>query len=116
MTIIHCGNGPLKFWLLNREIEISDEIATTLDMSHAFTGIEIKGDSSTLFLNRHLPIDLSKNFPDLSSASTAIHHVSIKLFKISLNNYVYTYQEVLHCQFRRSFLKLQISLDEVLDR
>ena len=79
---------PLKFWLLNREIEISDEIATTLDMSHAFTGIEIKGDSSTLFLNRHLPIDLrNKNFPDLSSASTAIHHVSIKLFKISLNNY-----------------------------
>ena len=79
---------PLKFWLLNREIEISDEIATTLDMSHAFTSIEIKGDSSTLFLNRHLPIDLrNKNFPDLSSASTAIHHVSIKLFKISLNNY-----------------------------
>ena len=57
-------------------------------MSHAFTGIEIKGDSSTLFLNRHLPIDLrNKNFPDLSSASTAIHHVSIKLFKISSNNY-----------------------------
>ena len=79
---------PLKLWLLNRGIEISEEIATTLDMSHAFTGIEIKGDSSTLFLNRHLPIDLrSKNFPDLSSASTAIHHVSVKLFKISLNNY-----------------------------
>ena len=79
---------PLKWWLFNRRIEVSDEIATTLDMSHAFTGIEIKGDSSTLFLNRHLPIDLrNKNFPDLSSASTAIHHVSIKLFKISSNNY-----------------------------
>ena len=79
---------PLKWWLFNCGIEVSDEIATTLDMSHAFTGIEIKGDSSTLFLNRHLPIDLrNKNFPDLSSASTAIHHVSVKLFKISLNNY-----------------------------
>ena len=79
---------PLKWWLFNSVIEVSDEIATTLDMSHAFTGIEIKGDSSALFLNRHLPIDLrNKNFPDLSSASTAIHHVSIKLFKISLNNY-----------------------------
>ena len=79
---------PLKWWLFNCGIEVSDEIATTLDMSHAFTGIEIKGDSSTLFLNRHLPIDLrNKNFPDLSSASTAIHHVSIKLFKISSNNY-----------------------------
>ena len=65
------------------EIEINEEIATTLDMSHAFTGIEIKGDSSTLFLNRHLPIDLrNKNFPDLSSASSAIHHVSVKLFRL----------------------------------
>ena len=74
---------PLKLWLLNREIEINEEIATTLDMSHAFTGIEIKGDSSTLFLNRHLPIDLrDKTFPDLSSASTAIHHVSVKLLRL----------------------------------
>tara|TARA_B100001540_G_scaffold50876_1_gene45935 strand:+ start:196 stop:759 length:564 start_codon:yes stop_codon:yes gene_type:complete len=79
---------PLKWWLCNKEIEISEDIATTLDMSHAFTGIEIRGDSSILFLNRHLPIDLrNKIFPDLTSASTAIHHVSIKLFKISLNNY-----------------------------
>ena len=79
---------PLKWWLFNKEIKISDQIATTLDISHAFTSIEIKGDNSTLFLNRHLPIDLrTKNFPNLSSASTAIHHVSVKLFKISSNNY-----------------------------
>ena len=79
---------PLKWWLFNKEIKISDQIATTLDISHAYTSIEIKGDNSTLFLNRHLPIDLrTKNFPNLSSASTAIHHVSVKLFKISSNNY-----------------------------
>ena len=79
---------PLKWWLFNKEIKISEQIATTLDMSHAFTGIEITGDNSSLFLNRHLPIDLrARNFPDLSSASTAIHHVSVKLFKISSNNY-----------------------------
>ena len=79
---------PLKWWLFNKKIEVSEQIATTLDMSHAFTGIEIKGDNSTLFLNRHLPIDLRpRNFPDLSSASTAIHHVSVKLFKITSNNY-----------------------------
>ena len=79
---------PLKWWLFNKEIEVSEQIATTLDISHAFTGIEIKGDNSSLFLNRHLPIDLrSKNFPDLSSASSAIHHVSVKLFKISSKNY-----------------------------
>ena len=75
---------PLKWWLFNKEIEVSEKIATILDMSHAFTGIEIKGDNSSLFLNRHLPIDLrDRNFPDLSSASTAIHHVSVKLFRIS---------------------------------
>ena len=79
---------PLKWWLFNKEIEISKQIATILDMSHAFTGIEITGGNSSLFLNRHLPIDLrARNFPDLSSASTAIHHVSVKLFKISSNNY-----------------------------
>tara|TARA_E500000178_G_scaffold92860_1_gene91822 strand:- start:863 stop:1426 length:564 start_codon:yes stop_codon:yes gene_type:complete len=79
---------PLKWWLFNKKIEVSEQIGTTLDMSHAFTGIEIKGDNSTLFLNRHLPIDLRpRNFPDLSSASTAIHHVSVKLFKITSNNY-----------------------------
>ena len=79
---------PLKWWLFNKEIEVSEQIATILDMSHAFTGIEIKGDNSSLFLNRHLPIDLrARNFPDLSSASTAMHHVSVKLFKRSSNNY-----------------------------
>ena len=79
---------PLKWWLFNKEIELIEQIGTILDLSHAFTGIEIKGDDSSLFLNRHLPIDLrSKNFPDLSSASTVIHHVSVKLFKISSNNY-----------------------------
>ena len=79
---------PLKWWLFNKEIEVDEEIATILDMSHAFTGIEIKGDNSSLFLNRHLPIDLrARNFPDLSSACTAIHHVSVKLFKITSNNY-----------------------------
>ena len=79
---------PLKWWLFNKEIEVSEQIATILDMSHAFIGIEIKGDNSSLFLNRHIPVDLrAKNFPDLSSASTAIHHVSVKLFKISSNNY-----------------------------
>ena len=53
---------PLKWWLFNCGIEVSDEIATTLDMSHAFTGIEIKGDSSTLFLNRLPSIDLRTKF------------------------------------------------------
>ena len=86
-----CGlkNVPVNLEIsMNKEIEVSEKIATILDISHAFTSIEIKGDNSTLFLNRHLPIDLrTKNFPNLSSASTAIHHVSVKLLKISSNIY-----------------------------
>ena len=79
---------PLKWWLFNKEIEVSEQIATIVDMSHAFTGIEINGVNSSLFLNRHLPIDLrAKKFPDLSSANTAIHHVSVKLFKITSHHY-----------------------------
>ena len=53
------------------------------------TCISISGDNSTLLLNRHLPIDLRENkFPTASSASSSIHHVSIKLLKISNNNYL----------------------------
>ena len=57
-------------------------------MSHAFTCLNISGEMATLLLNRHLPIDLrQENFASGSSASSAIHHVSIKLLKISKNNY-----------------------------
>jgi Sarcosine oxidase gamma subunit len=39
-------------------------------------------------LNRYLPIDLRESkFQQASSASSAIHHVSIKLLKFSNNNY-----------------------------
>ena len=79
---------PLKFWILNKNISLSQDLGTTLDMSHAFTCINISGEMSTLLLNRHLPIDLrQKNFPSGSSASSAIHHVSIKLLKYDENNY-----------------------------
>ena len=50
--------------------------------------ISISGKDATLLLNRHLPLDLrSINFSECSSASSAIHHVSIKLLKYSDNNY-----------------------------
>ena len=54
----------------------------------SFTCISISGEDATLLLNRHLPLDLrSINFSECSSASSAIHHVSIKLLKYSDNNY-----------------------------
>ena len=79
---------PLKWWLMNKNINLSLDLGTTLDMSHAFTCLHISGDEASLLLNRHLPIDLRENiFLNASSASSAIHHVSIKLLKFSANNY-----------------------------
>ena len=79
---------PLKWWILDNNISVPAELGTSLDMSHSFTCIHISGNKSSLLLNRHLPIDLrEKIFPEASSASAAIHHVSIKLLKFSANNY-----------------------------
>ena len=50
--------------------------------------IKISGEKVRLLLNRHLPLDLRDNiFPINSSASSAIHHVSVKLFRINKNDY-----------------------------
>tara|TARA_B100000959_G_C14943953_1_gene609066 strand:+ start:1194 stop:1760 length:567 start_codon:yes stop_codon:yes gene_type:complete len=79
---------PLKWWILDKKITIPQDLGTNLDMSHAFTCLNISGKHATLLLNRFLPIDLrDKMFPDTSSCSSAMHHVSIKLLKYSNNNY-----------------------------
>ena len=73
---------PLKWWILNSDIPLlSTEEGTTLDLSHSFTNIQISGPSAKLFLNRFLPLDLRDNsFPINKVASSAIHHVSVKLW------------------------------------
>jgi len=79
---------PLKWWLLKKALNLPEELGTNLDLSHAFTSINISGENASLLLNRFLPIDLRESmFPEFSSASASIHHVSIKLLKISKNNY-----------------------------
>ena len=79
---------PFKWWILEKELNLPENLGTNLDMSYAFTSIRIYGDKATLLLNRHLPLDLrDKIFPDNSSASSAIHHVSVKLLKFSSNNF-----------------------------
>ena len=74
---------PLKWWIVGSDIPmLSSNEGTSLDLSHSLTHLEISGPSTSLFLNRHLPIDLrEKYFPVNSVASSAIHHVSVKLWR-----------------------------------
>jgi len=75
---------PSKWWLLDSTINLPENLGTSLELSHAFTSITITGEKSDILLNRHLPLDLRlDNFPIHSSASSAIHHVSVKLFRLS---------------------------------
>ena len=74
---------PLKWWIIGSDVPVlSSDDGTLLDLSHSFTHLEISGPSTSLFLNRHLPLDLrEKNFPVNAVASSAIHHVSVKLWR-----------------------------------
>ena len=79
---------PLKWWILDKNITLSEDLGSSLDLSHSFTCLYISGKEASLLLNRYLPIDLRESkFQQASSASSAIHHVSIKLLKFSNNNY-----------------------------
>lgn len=76
---------PLKWWLIGKKDIKIFEGATKLDLSHAFTSIEIKGDAVKNFLNRHLSLDLrDQSFPINTIASSAIHHVSVKIWRTNL--------------------------------
>ena len=74
---------PLKWWIIGSDVPaLSSDDGTSLDLSHSLTHLEISGPSTSLFLNRHLPIDLrEKYFPVNLVASSAIHHVSVKLWR-----------------------------------
>ena len=82
---------PLKWWIIGAGIPIlTSDNGTLLDLSHSFTHLEISGPSTPLFLNRHLPIDLrEKYFPINSVASSAIHHVSVKLWRTDTGYYIF---------------------------
>ena len=74
---------PLKWWIIGSDVPaLSSDDGTSLDLSHSFTHLEISGPRASLFLNRHLPLDLREMyFPVNSVASSAIHHVSVKLWR-----------------------------------
>ena len=74
---------PLKWWIINSDLPIlSTDEGTTLDLSHSYTCLEIKGEKTIIFLNKFLPLDLrEKSFPTNSVATSAIHHVSVKIWR-----------------------------------
>ena len=74
---------PLKWWIIGSDIPtLSSDDGTSLDLSHSFTHLEISGPSASTFLNRHLPIDLREKYFSVNVvASSAIHHVSVKLWR-----------------------------------
>ena len=76
---------PLKFWVLDsQKPDLKAEIGTTLDLSHSFVHLRLSGANVTTMLNKYLPLDLrEQNFPDNSTAATAIHHVQIRLWRLS---------------------------------
>ena len=82
---------PLKWWIIGTGIPmLTSDNGTLLDLSHSFTHLEISGPSASLFLNRHLPIDLrEKYFPINTVASSAIHHVSVKLWRSDTGYYLF---------------------------
>jgi heterotetrameric sarcosine oxidase gamma subunit len=73
---------PMKWWLFGAEAPVLKTAeGATLDMSHSRTHIRLTGENATTLLNRHLPLNLSKEaFPVGSVAATAFHHVSITLW------------------------------------
>ena len=82
---------PLKWWIVGSGVPtLSSNEGTTLDLSHSYTQLEISGQSASLFLNRHLPLDLrEKHFHVNSVASSAIHHVSVKLWRSDVSYHLF---------------------------
>ena len=74
---------PLKWWVIGGgNIEITSDEGAIINLSHAFTSIDLKGINVKNFFNRHLPLDLrDQSFPINSVASSAIHHVSVKIWR-----------------------------------
>ena len=74
---------PLKWWIIGSDIPtLTSNEGTSVDLSHSFTHLKISGKNASLFLNRHLPLDLREKYYLVNSvASSAIHHVSVKLWR-----------------------------------
>lgn len=78
---------PLKWWVLGEdgaECPLLPEASegAWLDMSHDQASIEVSGADAAELLKRMVSIDLRDgSFPDLSFASTTVHHMFLKVLR-----------------------------------
>lgn len=77
---------PLKWWLLGVQPPSLDaQLGASLDLSHARVRVRVSGNDAAMLLNRFLPVDLREHkFPTGRLATSAMHHVSITLWRNEL--------------------------------
>ena len=78
---------PLKWWVLGADgarhpLALAPEHGAVLDMSHDQAGIIVSGPNASELLKRMVSVDLrDAAFPDLSFASTQMHHMILKVLR-----------------------------------
>ncbi len=78
---------PLKYWLLSQGEapdlpQIDADQGAVLDLSHARCWLRLGGPKAETLLNHYLPLDLREAaFPEGVVAASAMHHVSITLWR-----------------------------------
>ena len=79
---------PLKWWVIGPDaadcpLKPDADSGAWLDMSHDQAAVEIAGGDAAELLKRMVSIDLRENaFPDLSYASTTVHHMFLKVLRL----------------------------------
>lgn len=78
---------PLKWWVLGEggadcPLQPNAKDGAWLDMGHDQAAVEISGEQAVEVLKRMASIDLRDSaFPDLSFASTTVHHMFLKILR-----------------------------------
>ena len=82
---------PLVWWLRANDSSVvpptlDARLGTTLDISHAYTLIQIRGANAAELLNRYVPLDLrARAFPPGAVACSALHHIGVTLHRPNIN-------------------------------
>ncbi|MEM7211982.1 MAG: hypothetical protein AAF479_08820 [Pseudomonadota bacterium] len=78
---------PLKWWVLGDDgaecpHQPDAKDGAWLDMSHDQAAVQVTGENAAELLKRMVSVDLRKDaFPDLSFASTTVHHMFLKVLR-----------------------------------